>query len=362
MPRRKKKKSHAGLIAAIIIIVLLAGGAGAGWFFYSSSLKPASNSGDEIAIEVEEGATKDQVLSQLEEAGLIRSKATADLYSKFHSGFSWYAGIYELSPTMSVPEIFDYLSDPANIQATYAVVTIPEGTWAKDIARTISKAIPDLEEKQLLDLWNDAGYISELAKTYAFIDADAINNDQYFVKLEGYLYPETYYIDFDMTPDQVTRMLLDQFGVFYNEHKAEFDQSGMSVHEVVTFASVIQFESGAAAEMPEIAGVFKNRMDQGMPLQSSVTVCYALYDEFDSPQDCETNTEIDSPYNTYKNSGLPVGPILNPGAQALLAALHPADNEYLYFVGDIYGDGTTHFAKTYEEHLENVQKYGLAIE
>ena len=108
-----------------------------------------------------------------------------------------------------------------------------------------------------------------------------------------------------------------------------------------------------------IAGVFQNRMKLGMSLDSSVTVCYALYDDMTSGEDCEVNTHIDSPYNTYKNAGLPIGPILNPGAAAIDAVLHPKDNDYLYFVADIYGDGKVYYAKTLQEQEANIDKYNL---
>ena len=108
--------------------------------------------------------------------------------------------------------------------------------------------------------------------------------------------------------------------------------------------------------MYKIAGVFKNRLDKNMTLGSSVTICYALY-EYDKPEDCETNAGIDSPYNTYIHPGLPIGPILNPGEIALKAAIFPEKHDYLYFMADIYGDNTVYYAKTYEEHERNVNKY-----
>ena len=108
-----------------------------------------------------------------------------------------------------------------------------------------------------------------------------------------------------------------------------------------------------------IAGVFFNRLDKDMMLQSSVTVCYALYDDLTSGEDCEVNPDIDSLYNTYKYKGLPIGPILNPGEDAIQAVLHPTKSDYLYFVADVYGDGKVHYAKSYEEQLQNQEKFHL---
>ena len=122
---------------------------------------------------------------------------------------------------------------------------------------------------------------------------------------------------------------------------------------------MVQYEASTKKDMELVAGVFYNRLKKGMKLESSVTVCYALYDDLTSGEDCEIQYNIDSPYNTYKNEGLPVGPILNPGEDAIAAVLHPEKSDYLYFVADIYGDGKVYYAKTYDEQLKNQEKFNL---
>ena len=184
-------------------------------------------------------------------------------------------------------------------------------------------------------------------------------NAQYKVKLEGYLYPETYSFHKDATAKQITETFLDQFQKTIAPYEADIKKSGMSMQEVITFASIVQYEASTKEDMEMIAGVFQNRLKQGMTLDSSVTVCYALYDDMTSGEDCEVNTHIDSPYNTYKNAGLPIGPILNPGAMAIQAVLHPKANDYLYFVADIYGDGKVYYARTLDEQEANIDKYNL---
>ena len=186
------------------------------------------------------------------------------------------------------------------------------------------------------------------------------------MKLEGYLFPITYFVSLDETLDDVTRMLLNEFNSIYDSYEYEFEESKYTVEELLTLASIVQFEAGNVDDMKSIAGVFYNRLDKGMKLQSSVTVCYALYDEFDSPEDCETQTNIDSPYNTYKIDGLPIGPILNPGEEAILAVLEPEENDYLFFVADIHNvksnPGKVYYAKTLEEHNKWIQELKLIIE
>ena len=183
------------------------------------------------------------------------------------------------------------------------------------------------------------------------------------MKLEGYLFPDTYFLEKDDSLDDITRVMLDRFDVMYKENKKAFDKSDLSIHQIISLASVVQFEASKPGDMAKIAGVFYNRLDQGMKLQSSVTVCYALYDDFNDPKDCETNPEVDSLYNTYLHEGLPIGPILNPGDEAIKAVLNPKKTDYLFFAADIYNkvDGKVHYTKTYEEHLEECEKLGLNL-
>lgn len=355
----RKKRGLTVFLSIVLILLLLVLGS---LLWYKTSLSAPGSEDQTAEIEVSEGETYQTLLDSLKEQGLIKSSLASSLYARLHGNSDVYAGTFELNKGMTAPEVMQYLGDPSNIKQSYAVVTIPEGWWAKQIAAELAKQFPDYSAQDFLDLWNDDDYINTLAKDYAFIDPALVEDDQYFVKLEGYLYPETYYLEYDMTPDQITRTLLDQFNSWYTAHLAEIEQSGKSVQEIVTLASIVQFESGDPSQMPDIARVFYNRLDQGMMLQSSVTVCYALYDDYKDASDCETNTQVDSPYNTYTHEGLPIGPILNPGADALDAVLNPADNDYLYFVADIHGDGSVHYARTYEEHEANIEKYNLKIE
>lgn len=357
----KKRKLKKGVWIALLFILIVITGCFAGWLWYQTELQPVSDSEEKIALEVKEGESLDDVLKSLNEKGLIRSDLAVKIYGATHRDLNRYAGTFLLSPDMSAPQILEYLSSPDNIEKSYAVVTIPEGTWAKEIAKILEANIPGHTADEYLALWNNPDYIQTLSQDYEFIHPDQLNNDQFFVRLEGYLFPETYHMEYDMTPDQITRMMLDQFNVVYQEYKPQIEASPYTMEQIVTLASIVQFESGNAADMAQIARVFYNRLDQGMPLQSSVTVCYALYDQFTNAQDCETNTDIDSPYNTYQHEGLPIGPILNPGKEAIHAVLEPAENDYLYFVADIHGDGSVHYATTFEEHQANIDRFGLTI-
>lgn len=360
--KRKRRKVRVFRVILLIILVLLIIIA-AGLLWYKNELEPVGSADEEVTIEVSAGESYSSILDTLKEDGLIKSTLAASVYAKLHDTTNVYEGEFTLNKGMNTAEVLNYLTDPANINLSYAVVTIPEGYWAKQIAAVLAEAFPEYTAQDFLDLWNSNEYIDQLAADYDFIDAAALEDDQYFVKLEGYLFPETYYIDYGSTTDEITRYFLNQFGKVYEENIDAFNsmaEQGWSVQDIVTLASIVQFESGDAAEMPDIAEVFYNRLEAGMDLQSSVTVCYALYDDYTSAKDCETQTDIDSPYNTYLYSGLPIGPILNPGADAIYAVLHPAENDYYYFVADIHGDGAVYFATTYEEHEANVERFNLS--
>lgn len=360
MPKQRRRKSPFKKILLTVLLVLVLVGVSASVYF-SMNLKAVGNGDHEILFEVKEGENFDSVLTNLEKEGIIRSSMVAKLYAKLtHSG-NYFAGNYELNDSMSTKEVLSYISDESNLVNESVTLTVPEGTWAKEIAENIAEIYPQYTAEDIIRQWNDAEYIQTLSKDYSFLNAETLNNENYKVKLEGYLFPETYFLNPEADIDEITRTLLNQFDSFYQENKSLFEQSEYSVHEIVTLASVVQFESGSTEDMPTIASVFYNRLNDGMRLESSVTVCYALYDQFDDPTQCETQTDIESPYNTYLNDGLPVGPILNPGADAIKAVLEPASTEYYFFAADINDDGKVYYSKTFEEHQKVCEDLGLIL-
>ena len=359
--KRKPQKKHTGRNIFIVIIVILllaiAGIAGYGYI----SLQPVGDGSKKVEFEIKEGTDFDKVLKDLQDQGLIKSDSVAKLYAKFSHHQDYYAGYFDLNDGMSTLEILDHIGNMDNAQVQQVSITIPEGKWAKEIAASISEQFPYTTE-EILAMWNDIDYIRTLSNDYTFLDPGVLTNENYKVKLEGYLFPETYFFDEDATIDEITRTLLNGFDSIYQQYKTEFDNSEYTIHELVSLASVVQFESGSPAEMPTIAQVFYNRLNQQMRLESSVTVCYALYDDFNDPQDCEVQTDIESAYNTYLNDGLPIGPILNPGEEAIKATLNPQPNDYLFFVADIHGNGSVYYSTTFEEHQAKMEELGLVIE
>ena len=366
MPNRRSRRKVNPVrmfVLVALLVVVICGAFSA--IFITRGLKATGNGDKKIVLTIEENESFSSLLEDMQDKGLIRSSSVAKFYSKIKHKTNYVAGTFELNDGMSLSEILSYISDASNIKQNYLTLTIPEGKWAKEIAENISTLYDGkYTQSQILKKWNDIDYIKKLASDYSFFNVSDLNNSNYKVKLEGYLFPDTYYLEKDNSIDDITRIMLDRFQQMYDENKKAFNKSDYSIHEIVSLASVVQFEASSTEDMQKIAGVFKNRLDQGMMLQSSVTVCYALYDDFNDPQDCETNSTVDSPYNTYLHTGIPIGPILNPGEEAIKAVLHPDSNDYLYFAADIYKkkDGGVYYSKTYEEHLAICEELGLNLD
>ena len=353
---KKQLKNKKVLIALISVCIVLAAALSV-FIYYKTGLKAVSSRETPTSFQVQPGETSEAVLDKLQTQELIRNKTVAKLYMKFHGLSGIKAGNFKLDARWDTPKILETLNDSKQANADDIKITFKEGMWAKDVAALIEKQT-GVKAGELLALWNDDAYLNTLIKKYSFLSRDILNA-QYKVKLEGYLYPETYSFHKDATAKQITETFLDQFQKAIAPYEADIKKSGMSMQEAITFASIVQYEASTKEDMEMIVGVFQNRLKQGMTLDSSVTVCYALYDDMTSGEDCEVNTHIDSPYNTYKNAGLPIGPILNPGAMAIQAVLHPKANDYLYFVADIYGDGKVYYARTLDEQEANIDKYNL---
>lgn len=347
----KNKKLLLALIALLLVCICTAGS----FLYYQVSLQSVSSTSEVVSFEVKQGDSVSTVIEHLDEQDIIKSSFVSKLYARFHSLHNIKAGTFSLDKAWNTREVLEYLNDATNAGEDQVQITFREGIWAKDIAAALETKL-GVSAQELLALWNDDTYLTTLIEKYEFLNEDILQ-DEVRVKLEGYLYPETYSFAMDATKEEITETFLDQFAKVYETIKADVSASRKSMQDIITMASMVQYEAKTEDDMYRISGVFQNRMDAGMTLGSSVTICYALYEEYEHAEDCEVNSDIESPYNTYKYSGLPIGPILNPGKTAILAAIHPRESDDLYFMADIYGDGTVYYAKTLEEHEANVNKY-----
>lgn len=288
-------------------------------------------------ILIPEGSTFHTIAALLEREGLIKSRSAFVLFGKSQSADrKVHAGEYELNPGMTPGEIL------ARLIAGHVLlhpVTIPEGLTLTQIA--------DLVSQQGL---TDRAEFLRLAQDRTFIASLGIKAET----LEGYLYPNTYKFPRVVKAREVLTAMVEQLRqVVGPDLLARMQELKMTMHEVLTLASVIEKETGVGGDRPDISAVFHNRLKQHIPLQSDPTVIYGLpaFDGNLRKQDLSSP----SPYNTYRVKGLPPGPIANPGIQAIRATLYPSDSRALYFVSR--NDGTTQFSTTLAEHNQAVEKY-----
>lgn len=288
-------------------------------------------------VVIPEGATFQQVAGLLERERLIKSRSAFVLLGKaLEADRKILPGEYELNAAMAPGEILAKLLAGRVLLHS---VTIPEGYTIDMIA--------DVLAQQRI---TDRGEFVRLAWDKVFVKSLGITADS----LEGYLYPDTYRFARPTAPRDVIKTMVDQLGqVMTPEWQARAKDLHLTVHEVLTLASVIEKETGAGDERPQISSVFHNRLKKRIPLQSDPTVIYGL-PNFDGNLH-KKDLSNPSPYNTYRWAGLPPGPIASPGAQSIRAALYPVPSPYLFFVSK--NDGTHHFSATLVEHNKAVEKY-----
>jgi len=306
------------------------------WNGIYSPIDTSSNAGKIFIIE--KGEATSEIAYNLEKEGFIRSGHLFRIYT-FFKGISGrlQAGEYLLFPAMTVPEITEkfVFGKVIGIQ-----VTIPEGFTINQIEERLNKELRlKISNFTVNDFKQDFGFLA------------AAPNDAF---LEGFLFPDTYQFSYKINADGVLRKMLDNFGKQLNsEIREEITRQNKSIFEIVTMASLIEKEVNNFEDRTLVSGVLWKRLENGIPLQVDATISY-ITGRKDTNVTIE-ETKIDSPYNTYKYPGLPVGPISNPGLESILASVYPEDNPFWYYLST--PEGETIFSKTLEEHNIAKAKY-----
>jgi peptidoglycan lytic transglycosylase G len=329
------------ILAALILLVLLAAAAAAGYVWYSIEKPYGTIPADGLYVDIPHGASRRAVAHILEKAGVIRNSFAFELYARRHPKRMLQAGEYAFDHALSGKEVFWKL---ASGQVYEQPFTVREGETIYDIARDL-EAAKYMSADDFLKAAEDPSQINDL-----FPEART---------LEGFLFPATYNLPKHAPAEELTGMMVRKFRDALADvlpNGSEWSDPTVSIGSVVTLASLVERETPKPDERPLVAGVFTNRLVKNIPLQCDPTVIYALQmdDEYKGTLTLR-DLRINSPYNTYRNRGLPPGPIGNPGEVALRAALHPAATDYLYFVAN--AQGGHFFAATLAEHNENVAKY-----
>lgn len=308
----------------------------------------ASTTGRPVTFTVEAGETGIDIASALADAGVIDDRDRFEVLLNLTGGGSdLKAGCYVFSERSPAAEVVLRLK--AGLTSLKSV-GIPEGRRVEEVGASFVAA----------GITTQAAWDAALASA----SRDALPEAPPGDSLNGYLFPATYPVECNVDAPKMVEAMLDAFAAQVTpELVAEAKAKGLSLHDVVTMASIVEREAVKRDEQPVIASVFLNRLDEDMPLQADPTVQYAVASA-DPPKAggtwwktdlTEDDLEIDSPYNTYQNRGLPPGPIANPGIDAILAVIRPAQTDYLYFAAK--GDGSHAFAATLAEHNANVDKY-----
>ena len=308
-----------------------------------------------VPILLEAGDSTSDIADKLQEEGLIDNTLMFSLLSKIN-GFdgAYIEGTHYVTAGLTYDEIMYYLTlEPASVS-----VTIPEGISYEEIKEILHKAGLNFNDEEFDECMNSPNLFVD----YDFISKIEIDPDRDYI-LAGYLFPDTYTFDVNASPESIIRKFLNNMNnKLFEEYYTRAERIGMSMDEVITLASVIQMESNNVRDMMYISAVFHNRLDAKSEdmqfLSSSATINYLIKKKGGKAtiKHSSNDLEIVSPYNTYKNKGLPPGPVSMPGLDAISAALYPEPNcNYMFFCAT--GDGGTAFAVTLKEHEKNIAKY-----
>lgn len=339
-----KKKRGAGKRIAVILIAVIIIAATAGGIYMGSLNKAYQPDSDRMVIvEVPQGSSTSSIAKILEDKDIIKSASKFKVKSKLSGNDGKYlAGVYELNASMTPEEIMRKLMSGEQEQTK---LTIPEGYTLSQVAQTVEKAGICTADEFLNETQNGDF-------DYRFMEYAGSGEK----RLEGFLYPETYFIPKGMSAHDVVDLMLRQFdSIFTDECYTRAAELGLTPRDIVTVASMIQRETRVEAEGAKVASVIYNRLAIGMKLQIDATVQYALGAQKDRLT--YSDLKIDSPYNTYVVEGLPAGPICQPHESAIQAALYPETTEYLFYVLKPDGSGQHNFAATDTEFETYRQQY-----
>lgn len=335
----------------LIIILVLAAAAGGGAWYIWNGMQPVEPAGPAVTVTIEKGMGSSQIADLLEEKGIIKNGLFFKGYLKWvQEGSSFKAGTYNVSPGDSYDTLISRMNAGDVVKEDTVVFTIPEGYTATQVADKLAEA------------WNrKAEVFLQLIDSGAGLEAVGTlgipENKELRHRLEGYLFPETYELAKDSTPQEVIEAMLEQLVKKLDtipEWKAKLANRGLTLHELMTVASLVEREVVVNEERPLVAGIIYNRLDKGQKLEIDATVQYLL--DKQKERLYEKDLKVDSPYNTYKQEGLPPGPISSPGLASIEAALTPEVSEYFFYVTKKDGSQAHLFAKTYKEHLANIEK------
>lgn len=338
----KNKKVKNSILIILIAIVLVIGIVGVSMLAEYNS--KGEGTGEAVTVEIEQGEGSWEIATKLQKQGVIKYRTVFLLKSKM-MGASLRYGTFSIKKGAGLENVINQLIT-GGAQKSQVMFTVPEGYTIELIAQKLEAE----------GICSENEFLQAVEKDYDYWFLSSVPSDaQVKYRLQGFLYPETYAISEDMSAEDIVNVMLKQFDkIFTEEMKSKADQLGKSVFEVVTEASIIERETMKTSEKATVAGVIKNRLERGMRLQMCPTALYPITDGiYDKNTVTYEDTEVDSPYNTYRYKGLPAGPISSPDVLSLNAVLDPEIHDFLYYHTDPNkNDGSHIFTRTYEEHKD----------
>ena len=366
----KKKKSHlkAFFISLLIFLALISAGGYFGYQYVQSSLLPVdANSKEYVTVQIPEGSNVQEIGSALEHSGVIKHGVIFAFYAKYKNYSDLKAGYYNLQKSMSTEDIIKELQKggtPEPQEPSLADLTIPEGYTIEQIAQAVGQLQGEFKEPLTAEAFlakvQDDNFISqEVAKYPNLLESLPTKESGARYRLEGYLFPATYSIKESTTIESLIDEMLAAMDKTLTPHYSAIKSKNLTVNELLTIASLVEKEGAKTEDRKLIAGVFYNRLNLGMPLQSNIAILYAqgkLGQNISLADDAGIDTSINSPYNVYTKPGLMPGPVDSPSQDAIEASINQTKSENLYFVANVT-DGKVYYAVTQEEHDRNVAEH-----
>ena len=372
---KKKKKVTAGKIITVIVVLLILVVGGTGWYGYNfvkSGIQPLDSKNTAVkSISIPAGSSSKQIGEILQRQSIIKNGMIFQYYTKFKNYSEFKSGYYNLSPNMSLSTIASKLEEGGTekpVAPTLGKILIPEGYTLTQIAKAVTvnsnsqekNAKTPFSEADFMKTVQDPTFIAKMVKAYPKLFASLPTKDSGIkYQLEGYLFPATYDYTKSSTVESVIENMIETMNAQLTPYYDTMTQKNLTVNDVLSLAALVEKEANNDDDRRNVAATFYNRMNQGMTLGSNLSILYAegkLGEKTSLAEDANIDTNLDSPYNLYANTGFGPGPVDSPSLSSIKAVLNPAQNDYLYFVADVT-TGKVYFAKTLEEQNANVQKY-----
>lgn len=345
-------RNMAIILLVVFTTVILALGV-----YYKVNMTGTSNSDTKKIVNIEEGTIND-IAKTLKDNNLIKNVSIFKVYIKLTNKSNLKAGTYELSENMGVEKIVKILEEGTKYNPNEISITFKEGINIRKIATLISENTNNSYD-DVIKKASDETFIDTLINKYWFLTEDIKNKNIYY-SLEGYLFPDTYrFNNREVTTEEIFTKMLDEMDKKLSKYKDEINKSDLSVHEIITLASIVELEGAKATDRKGVAGVFYNRLASSAypTLGSDATTYYASkIDDWSYSLTYKELNDCKNKYNTRcsSNTGLPIGPICNPGIESIEATINPDKHEYYYFVADC--NGKVYLTKNSTEHNNIINK------